>query len=220
MLKKNKTEFLTNKKDNKNLWTREKESVEIFSPSHFFLSHFCVLNLSSHVFLAFRLSSPVLSPHLLTQKMFQIFPPPPFCLTTRKWPRSHFSIYILNLSNADYLPINSTLILSLSLDSDHETTRLRYQGLWAPNNNRQPLRSHHDPVPGSHCTLVQSTLPVTITVPSYWYYRYTYQPHARQLSYQSDPAHLIQYIDQPKGNTVQIKTQRLKIPEGEVTNPG
>ena len=77
-------------------------------------------------------------------------------------------LYLPTKSNADYLPINSTLILSQSLGSDHETTRLRYQGLWAPNNNRQPLRSHHDPVPGSHCTLVQSTLPVTITVPSYW----------------------------------------------------
>ena len=42
--------------------------------------------------------------------------------------------------------LNSILIQSQSLDSDYQTTRLRYQGLWAPNNIRQPLRSHHDPV--------------------------------------------------------------------------
>ena len=38
-------------------------------------------------------------------------------------------LYLHTKSNADYLPINSTLILSHSLGSDHETTRLRYQGL-------------------------------------------------------------------------------------------
>ena len=109
-------------------------------------------------------------------------------------------LYLHTKSNADNLPINSTLILSQSLGSDHETTRLRYQGLWAPNNNRQPLRSHHDPVPGSHCTLVQSKLPVTITVPSYWYYRYTYQPHARQLYYQSCNASSDTTIDTNSAN--------------------
>ena len=36
-------------------------------------------------------------------------------------------LYLHTKSNADYLPINSTLILSQSLDSDHKTTRLRYQ---------------------------------------------------------------------------------------------
>ena len=116
------------------------------------------------------------------------FPPPPFGLHNQKvaWVSL---LYLLTKVNADYLSINRHWLLSLSLDSDYQTTRLRYQGLWAPNNYRQPLRSHHDPVPGSHCTLVQSTLPVTITVPSYWYYRYTYQPHARHLYYQSCATH-------------------------------
>ena len=33
------------------------------------------------------------------------FPPAPFGLTTRKWPRSHFSIYTLNL-----MPTTTTTI--------------------------------------------------------------------------------------------------------------
>ncbi len=78
-------------------------------------------------------------------------------------------LYLHTKSNADCLPINSTLILSQSLGSDHETTRLRYQGLWAPTNIRQPLCSHHGPVRGSSCTLVQTILPVSILVHSYRY---------------------------------------------------
>ena len=56
------------------------------------------------------------------------FPRPPFGLHNQKvaWVSLPF---LHTKSNADYLPINSILILSLSLDSDHETTRLRYQGV-------------------------------------------------------------------------------------------
>ena len=39
-------------------------------------------------------------------------------------------LYLHTKSNADYLHTNSTLILSQSLDSDHKTTRLRYQDKW------------------------------------------------------------------------------------------
>jgi hypothetical protein len=46
---------------------RKRVGGDLFSPSNrFLLSHFCVLNLSFHMFLTFRPSSSVLSPHLLT----------------------------------------------------------------------------------------------------------------------------------------------------------
>ncbi len=84
------------------------------------------------------------------------FPPPPFGLHNQKVACASL-LYLLTKVN-DYLSIHRYWLLSQSLGSDYQTTRLRYQGLWAPTNTniRQPLRSHHDPVPGSYCTPVQT----------------------------------------------------------------
>jgi len=99
------------------------------------------------------------------------FPPPPFGLHNQKvaWVSL---LYLLTKVNADYLPINRHWLSSLSLDSDYQTTRLRYQGLWAPINIRQPLRSHPDPV--SWLLLYPRTAITntrTYRVLSYRYYR-------------------------------------------------